>query len=493
MATKFKPSKYQKAVYDTLTGTDKNILLDAVAGSGKSTTIIHALNLIPEEKSILFLAFNKSIVEELKIKIGTKPNVDIRTLHSLGSSSVMKKFKTMIESSKYKAFINESLALGWIKPDSKLNTEDFLEYKRNIMTLIDLIRVNLISSDEGIKNLVDKYGMCLYDNEIKIAKKAVKWGTSNLGSIDFTDMIYLPNVLDIQLPQFDYVFIDECQDLNSAQRNMFLKCLNPGGRFIAVGDPKQAIYGFAGADIESFNILKSLPNTVELPLSVCYRCDSTIIQEAKALVPTIEAREGAPEGIINKEASYREIESGDMVLCRLTAPLSKLCMEYISNGIKAYVKGRDIGTNLINLVKKTKKTNLDDMFRVLNMELNKIAQNVAKQQKCSYDEARDSNVFINFEDKINTLAELAFGCSGTSALMKRIEVLFSDNSEGICLSTIHKSKGLESNRVFILCPEFLYFKRAMKQKWSAEQEANLVYVAITRAKNYLGYITDFIV
>ena len=58
-------------------------------------------------------------------------------------------------------------------------------------------------------------------------------------------------------------------------------------------------------------------------------------------------------------------------------------------------------------------------------------------------------------------------------------------------ATIHKSKGLECERVFILCPDKMMLDRAMQIEWMAEQERNLVYVAYTRAKNYLGFITDY--
>ena len=58
-------------------------------------------------------------------------------------------------------------------------------------------------------------------------------------------------------------------------------------------------------------------------------------------------------------------------------------------------------------------------------------------------------------------------------------------------ATIHKSKGLECERFLILCPDKMMLDRAMQIEWMAEQERNLVYVAYTRAKNYLGFITDY--
>lgn len=492
MAT-FVPSKYQKAFFTFLQKGRANVVLDAVAGSGKSTTIVRALALIPSDKRVLFLAFNKSIVEELKRKIGNMSNVDIKTLHSLGASAITRSLKSAVNPDKYKAYINDGIATKSIFPyNDNLTAEERGDWKQNIMSLIDLGRVNLVKRPDELEDLAYKHNLILVDNEISVAMRAISWGMANTSEIDFTDMIYFPCVKKIQLFHYDYVFIDECQDLNAAQRTLFLQCIKKGGRFVAVGDPRQAIYGFAGADVESFNLLKSLPNTAHMPLSVCYRCDADIIAAAKEIVPQIEARDGAPAGMIDHEAKLEQVQDGDMILCRVTKPLVALCMRYISMGIKAYVKGRDIGTNLVNLLKKTKRTVLSEAFDRLHKELDKICDKVKAKTHCTDEEAKQNEVYRAMEDKIGALEVLSEGCADVLELIDRIESIFSDEAgSGICLSTVHKAKGLEADRVFIVCPDKFYLKQCMMVPWMAEQERNLVYVAITRAKHYLGYITDF--
>lgn len=492
MKTKFVPSKYQEAIYSFIQNGQGNAVVDAVAGSGKSTTIVHALSLIPEDQTVLFLAFNKAIVEELKIKIAAQPNVEIMTLHSLGAKALMSTYKCKIQGDKYKAHLNEGIRLGQYKPLMDIDLEEEAEWKANINKLIDLVRVNLCSSIDQFDELAIKHDLNIIDNECQVAAQVVRWGFNQIDFIDFTDMIYFPVMKKVRMPQYDWVFIDECQDLNAAQRELFLKCLKPGGRFVAVGDPRQAIYGFAGADVNSFNLLKSIPNTTQLPLSVCYRCDSNIIDLAKTLVPQIEAKAGAESGIVNDNASIRDVEDGDMIICRVTAPLTKLCMNYIANGVKAYIKGKDIGSNLINMVKRTKRNYIEDAIKVFNRELLKIEKRVSEALKCSPAEARQSSQYITYEDRVQAILVLSEGLTTVKQLIDRIESIFSENDRrGICLSTIHKSKGLEADRVFILCPDKLYNKMAMRVDWMAEQEANLVYVAYTRAKHYLGFITDF--
>lgn len=486
----FKPSKYQRAVYTFITKCNGNAVIDAVAGSGKSTTIVNALKIIPKNKRVLFLAFNKSIVEELKIKIGNLPNVDIKTLHSLGCSAIMKTFRSEVDSSKYRAYINDKIKSGTFSPKCSLGKEQMEDWKRNVLSLIDLGRVNLISSYKDYEDLAYKYNLIPVDNEIDIAMKTVSWGESETDIIDYTDMIYFPNVKKLYLFKYDWVFIDECQDLNAAQRNLFLKCVKPnGGRFIAVGDPMQSIYGFCGADANSFKLLRNIPHTAKLPLSICYRCDSSIIDLAKTIVPQIEAKPNAQIGEVKRGCKIEDVKDGDMILCRVTSPLVELCMSYISNGVKAYVKGRDIGENLINMIKKTNCKNVSDAFSRFQRECGRIIGKVVAKTHCTEAEAKESDIYKVFSDKIKVIEILSSGLEKSEEVMDRISSIFKDDQRsGICLSTIHKAKGLEADRVFIIREDKMYLKQCMSIPWMAEQERNLVYVAYTRAKHFLGFI-----
>ena len=488
----FIPSKYQKAVYTYIQKGRGNALINAVAGSGKSTTIVNALRLIDSSKQILFLAFNKSIVEELKIKIGNLTNVEIRTLHSLGCKALLKTYKSRVDETKYESWLNSGIQTKFIVPVSHLSDEDMGNWKSNIRKMLDLGRVNLVKDAAGLDDLAFKHGLNLVDNEIEVAQRGIAWGEQETSVIDYTDMIHLPVVKRLRVYQFDWVFIDECQDLNAAQRNLFLMCLKPNGRFVAVGDPRQAIYGFAGADVESFNLLGGIPHTVKLPLSVCYRCDSDIINLAKEIVPQIEARDNAPAGVVSHECKIEDVQDGDMVLCRVTAPIVRLCMHYISQGVKAYVKGRDIGKNLINMIKKTNKTKMTDVMEKLERELGRIIGRVVAKTNCTEEEAKESEMYRTYEDKLNVIDILSEGLETAEGVIDRIDTIFSDDSRnGICLSTVHKSKGLESDRVFIVNPDKFYIKSCMRIPWMAEQERNLVYVAYTRAKHFLGFIEKF--
>jgi hypothetical protein len=98
---------------------------------------------------------------------------------------------------------------------------------------------------------------------------------------------------------------------------------------------------------------------------------------------------------------------------------------------------------------------------------------------------------VIFSENIKVIEALSDGIENPVSVIEKIDNIFSkDTKTGICLSTMHKSKGLESERVFILHPELMPSKYA-KLSWQLEQEKNLEYVAYTRAKTFLGFITDF--
>src|SRR5581483_7957899 len=84
----FKPSKYQQDVFDALMEKGSDLQVNAVAGSGKTTTLLQALNRIPLDTvaNSLMVAFSRTIVEDLKKK--APPGVDVRTSHSLGMATI---------------------------------------------------------------------------------------------------------------------------------------------------------------------------------------------------------------------------------------------------------------------------------------------------------------------------------------------------------------------------------------------------------------------
>lgn len=488
--SEFKPSKYQQALYDEMLKNEHNIIVSAVAGAGKTTSIVNALNLLPSTDSKVFLAFNKAIVEDLKTKI-TASNTTIQTLHSAGFSSMMKTYKSKLDNYKYINFLKDSLFLLSTTISVDNSVEETYSFKNRVIKLLDLSRSGLLNTTEDIENCALEHEIELSGDEAEVVLKLMNWGMDQVTKIDFCDMIWIPVIKNLRLQTYNWVFIDECQDLNPMQNKLFQMMIEPkNGKFIAVGDRAQSIQFFAGADNNSFDNIANLPNTIELPLSICYRCPKSIVNKAKELVPQIEAAEWAKEGIVEEVTDLKKVNAGDMVLSRVTSDLVKGCMKYIRAGIPAYVKGKDIGAGLKSIVKRSKKTEIGDLFNFLADELYKIQVSTAKRLKISIEEAKDDNKYIAFEDKINTLNVISDGCKDTKSMLEKIDNLFKDNANGICFSTIHKAKGLEADNIFIIALDKLPLKRAMKNPIQAQQEWNLAYVAYTRAKSALYLVNE---
>jgi DNA helicase-2/ATP-dependent DNA helicase PcrA len=479
----FTPSIYQEAIFDFIKNGTGNCVIDAVAGSGKTTTIVNALNLIPSDKKVIFVAFNKSIVNELSARV--PKNVEVKTMHSFGFGAVRFNMgNVVVKEDKVMETINQ------LYPTWEIDESVVEGYKHRVRSLVDLARLNLVNDMEELYDVAEHYGVEILNAEVEKAWIVFQVIRNYKKVIDMTDMIFLPAYYKMKCKTYDWVFVDECQDLNKCQQEILKQMVKPkSGRFVAVGDPRQAIYGFAGADAESFRSLTSIPNTTTLPLSVNYRCGTNIINLAKEIVPQLEAFEGAIEGTIEANGKWKDINDGDYVLCRNVRPLVKLCMDLLIDGKKAMVRGRDIGANLINMLKRTKKSNLDEAIKKLYQESDRMVAKAVSRGKDETD-VRNSTAVKTMIDKIEALEIIAGDLTNVSDIIKKIETLFTDDKSGIVLSTIHKAKGLESNTVHILNPELMPSKWA-KKAWEQEQEQNLIYVAYTRAKQKLSFIADY--
>lgn len=496
----FVPSKYQEAIFDFIQNQEGNLVIEALAGSGKSTTLIKLLDLIDQEKRVLFCAFNVDIVKDLKKKVGTKPNVEVCTVHSLGYKIIRHNFGE-IETlpTKYSDHIWKN-----IKEYSSMNLyalgkKNYSRYIDNITKLVDHCRYNLVDTIPSMLPIVERHGIPILGDEMEVVLNILEWGKNNINEIDFTDMLWLPHVLDLphEHLMYDYILFDECQDASIAQRELILKCRQEDTRYVFVGDRNQSIYSFMSASPDTFDKLKELPNTTTLPLSISYRCAENIVKFAQNLVPSLEGNDDGRKGEIVKEGNLCDIEDGDMVLCRNNAPLMQVYANLIRMGKKCYIRGKDIGKNLSKLVSSTKIDELnldlrdDGVFVRLYDMLFKMRDGIILKNGVSKEMAMNNPVITNLLDMIRALEVLAEGLNTADELNERITNIFSDSKKigGIALSTIHKAKGLEANNVHIACASLMPSASA-EQDWEIEQEKNLMYVAYTRAKNKLTFLSE---
>lgn len=481
---KFEPSIYQQAVFQwvidrkTGKGNGNNALfVEAVAGSGKTTTGVEMLKLLPASQQTLFVAFNKHIALELQKRAPSY--VHVSTYHSLGYAAIRSYSKTPVTVDEDK--VSDILAY--------LFNKDLWKHTFPVIrSLVSLVKANLSSTDpETLLSLADHYGIELNGDEemiLEAVPAVIERCRKQVSRIDYDDMCWLPIVLNMTMRQYDNIFIDEAQDTNKVQIELALKSVKPGGLIIAVGDRYQSLYGFRGADVDAIPNLISRLHADTLPLSITYRCPKSVVKFVNDEFGHIkfEAPAWAKDGSIRSikaQVAISEYKPGDMVLCRTNAPLVSPAFELIRKGIKAIIRGRDIGKGLITLVRKMKSETIVELLSDLKDYKQKEVGKLLAAEKNTQAQA--------LTDKVDTIVALSDGVYTLVELESRINTIFSDDAEGVVFSSVHRAKGLEAERVYILRADLMPHPMA-KRQWEKDQEENIRYVAYTRSLNELIFV-----
>lgn len=472
----------------TVDGDNRYLLGDFTIthNSGKTFTLCTLADRTPPIKSSIFLAFNKSIAQELGARLPR--TVKASTLHSCSLSALLKAFKMdfAISENKYFGMARECLDFKGIAA-KRING-----LCGRACTLYDLMRFNLITDDfEKVTELGERYGVDADEESVqralelyRVAKhKADRYFEGSVGGklrMDFTDMLYYAaNYIDMKdFKQYNVVMLDECQDISPLQFEVVKRCKTPRGRLIAVGDEKQSIYSFMGSNLDSLHAIKNSPNTIELPLSMTYRCAVNIVDEARKVFPDgIEAAPGAVLGSVDC-GSFRDAKDGDFILCRNNAPLMETFIELLKLGKRCAIMGKDYGDELVYLIDSIK-----DIWG-LEAKLEKLSESLAKK---GVKMPTKVPAYAQLEEKVHVLLTLYEYFGDLEVVRNRIYDIFTDTqSKGVTLSTIHKSKGLEADNVYFLQPDLLPSKYAVTEL-ALYAEKCLKFVAITRSRKNLIY------
>lgn len=514
----------QRAAIDWVHKATGNLILEAVAGSGKTFTIIEMCVAIVLEaikrgvsprKLIALMSFNAKVRDELKARIqarGLSAWIEVNTVHGFSFAAFKQHF-------------------GPRKPNS-YKLSDLLDPLLKQLRLTykfspPICQAVSIAKDTGMelfypnttaewRKLINHHDIS-WDEEklplgsfINLCADLFRLSTQNTNKIDFGDMIWMPLKHNLPFPQFDFVFIDEAQDTNATRREVAKRMLKTQvygnldgspieiettGRLIAVGDRHQAIYGFTGADNDALDILKREFSASELPLSTCFRCSKSVIRHAQSIVPHIQPRVGTIEGAVNQMPEYNFHENlfsqsfpdlqRSAILCRKNAPLISLAFQLLSKQIPCRIEGRDVGQDLIRLCKKHSEPS-DSKAKLASNLTTHLREQCSKLSPYKYD------LLLDKISAINTILNLPF-ISSVNQLYQEIEKVFSDydptKPSRLTLSSVHKSKGLEWPTVYLLGRNAWMPSQFATQPWMEEQEQNLIYVAITRAKETLYEIS----
>lgn len=487
--SKYAWSKDQKQIFNSVLNGNQNIAIRATAGAGKSTTLVEISKLLSVNSNSIFIAFNKSIVEELKERLPKK--FEVSTLHALGLDILYRNFGKNIKLNQakiYKMAQKMILKKKEITENKERNSRIFYAQKG-----YDFLRSTVvdIEDQDAVEDMLERFGITSdygYEDLIELDLIAKKYNQgrkkTDVFEVDFADMIYLAATLPkLKYPKYDNVLVDESQDLNLCQHRLISKIRSRKSRLVSVGDAFQQIYLFAGGDSQSFKRFEDADNTISLPLSVTYRCPINVVEEAKKYSPEITAAPDAEYGFVG-EGFLDNVEEGDCVLCRNNSPLFEAYLQFLYEGKKAYIVGKDIAERFHNLIKPYKNSHVGALVQGLQDQLNMISDALSHKGVRNPAQHPKYQAFLDIARSLSVVAE---SCPNIGSLTKRIDEIFSPKKDAVVLSSIHKAKGLEYDRVFLLRPELLPSKFA-KTKEEVSQENNLMFVAITRAKKQFFYV-----
>lgn len=476
--------------------SQRNLVVRARAGTGKTTTIIEGINRAPDFP-ILVTAFNKGIADELNDRI-TNPGATAKTLHALGLEMIRRQWRRMpVEDNNRRGeradWLTAQALSAYEKTHEKVPTPiRFLisrlhTYGREMTPLTYhtpgvvlglAFRFNLIP-DEAWRDYNVGF---VVENAIAAIDHAAKWAPVYEVGVDYADMIFLPLAHNLTAKDYALVVVDEAQDLTVAQLEIARRVCS--GRICIVGDDRQAIYGFRGADVGSLDRLKTELGAMELPLTVTYRCAKNIVARAQKLVPDIEAYSTNPDGqldsidlLLTPDKILDEALPGDFILSRLNAPLVGLTLALLRRGKRARMLGKNIGDDVAKILKRLRcvdGTPIEDtLSRIHTWESKTITKLAAYGQHDLIERTRD---------QAGILYALSEDTDTTGDLLRKCEWLFTNNiGDQIVLSTVHKAKGKETDRVFVLMDTLYHRGRS-------REEENIEYVAQTRAKKHLTLV-----
>lgn len=480
-------SPYQTAVFDNFRANTGNVVVRARAGSGKTTTIVRGLEYAPSGVRTMLCAFNKSIQEELRMR--APKDVEVKTLHAIGKQMVGRAFgQVTIDENKTGRLVK--LLLSGHSPDdipSNRTLEQaeklfhrgvgsfakLVSFAKNTLCPADVAKLTEIAVDRELDDAIPAPKLA------EVAAKVLEMSAHLRTLIDFDDMIWLPWKHQLRQQGFDLVVVDETQDLNAAQLYLVGSLMRSTGRLVAVGDDRQAIYLFRGADVHAMSRIEEQFKASVLPLSITYRCPKRVVELARAYVPDFEA---APESIdgniseITESKMLNIVRPGDFVIARINAPLMKLCIRLLAVGVPACVAGRDVAKTLLELIRQS---NVSDSEPTQEFVI--WIRDWYDEQIKLYAEENPKRV-ESANDKLELVMALVEGMKSIREVKSRIDKLFSDGDlkTRVVFTTVHKSKGLERDNVFLLRGTF-------RPSMSIE-EANLYYVALTRTRQNLYFV-----
>lgn len=479
--TKFKLTKEQEAIKSHKKG---HRIVKARAGTGKSVQI----RMIAEPEATI-LCYNRAPADEMQAALTN--GAQATTFHSFGKNLFPEGFRfnksrlhwmtrdicfngnnpTNAEGWELMSLIKT--AVSWLKEQAALPTYT-----------LDQIKTLLCDERLDVGTRIDEMVEPCLEILQRSASKTT-WKGKSYHEYDIADMQWLAYVLGLGKGICPYLYVDEGQDINPIRLALIrqwagLDTKSPGHVTI-VGDDRQAIYQYQGSISDCLTHFKDELKAKEYPLTTCWRCPSSHLDRARQIVPDIQDRPNAPEGVINDIDSLDEIEvdhNGLLVLSRTNAPNIRAYYKFRKSSNKQVVMmNSDIAETLSALVGSEfeAKNSINAAWHT------KYDKKMEKKRKWA--KTASSIAVINDHDEaIQTILsnESPDTVGEFHAILqtqfKRPEFI---DDDAIRLSSAHGSKGLQHPHVVIYGTDKFPHPKAQLQ-WEREAEANLYYVAQTR-------------
>lgn len=475
----------QTEIIDFALANRQNLLINALAGAAKTSTLRFLCKYLPIEPTIS-LAFNKRIADEMtKVLPG---HVRCATMNSVGHRvwAAATGKRLVLDTKK-----NYNLVKEGVERLPRYDKEAGYDAFGDLMKTISRAKLSgyipagtaggrsILSGEEFFGDLEEAPESWF----IQIVNEALAQGIRQAygGLIDFDDQIYMPTLFGGAFPQHARVMVDEAQDLSPLNHAMLERLVGPKCHLTAVGDPWQSIYAFRGADTRSMKWLRERFDMHEMTLSVSFRCPQAVVRKAHDRVPHMKWPSWAAEGTVAhlQEWCAKDIPDNSAIICRNNAPLMSCALALLRAGRGVHLVGTDLGPQLVKALKK-----LGDP----QMEQEKVLDAIDKWEADKLRKARSAAVVA---DKAECLRVFAGFGPTLGAAIAYCEHIFAAKGP-IQLLSGHKAKGLEWPTVYHLDPQRIPSPWAREGE-ALEQELNVKYVIETRSKEslFLVRLEDF--
>lgn len=470
----------QLAIFEEAKSSDANLLIEALAGAAKTSTLVELAKHL--RGSVTCLAFNKKIATEMEQRM--PKGVQCSTLNSLGHriwSQALGGRRLQLSDGKLHHLLLEEIEAAPSDErdhlyESMADLSQWLRGSKNHGHVPDSSASSagskcspLLTDDEFFEMLPEEPTPSQIDVMLRVLRRSFDMALE--GRIDFADQLLMPTVMRCSFPMPQNVLVDEAQDLSELNHRMLEKLAKR--RIIAVGDSLQAIYAFRGAHTEGMPLLRERFNMETLHLSTTFRCPEAICEHVRHHAHRIRSWDGNPNNpgsiTYRKIWSINEIPDGSAVLCRNNAPLFRFALRMLKHGRRPNLWGRDVGAALVKVMENLGAPNMSRADSISALTRYK-AEKEAKLKKASAKQTLAERC-----ECILVFIEAAQSLGGAIALAREVF-----NSAGkVDLATGHKAKGAEWDTIFILDRHLLS---------DEGQDLNLAYVLATRAKRSLTYI-----